>query len=209
MQIKLDQKKDLFTLFPTKVGWVSIPNADSINPGLEAAILRRMDDKTGVHHSNIGGWQSTADFVDWPEKEAIDIVDSFRSAVINMIGLTSKTETSNVEMFVGAWANVNEKSNFNQVHTHPENTWSGVYYVKAGDYSQDAIGNPGRIHLHDPRERVDMLVHPGSKFGKPVAIAPADGLMLLFPSWLGHSVNVFYSETTRISIAFNAQITQV
>ena len=206
MRLAIDPAKHMDTLFPTQVGVVDIPNAGRINPALEQAILQRHDSAPGVHHSNIGGWQSSADFTTWPEPEAADLVDSFRNAVREMIRLTWGLDRFDVEMFVGAWANVNRKGNFNQVHNHPENSWSGVYYVQAGNYSEDSIRNPGELHLHDPRERVEMLVHPGAPFGRPIPIAPQDGRMILFPSWLGHSVNVFYSDTRRISVALNAQI---
>jgi uncharacterized protein (TIGR02466 family) len=209
MQLKLDPRKDLFSLFPTRIGMVNVPNAVSINPALESMILKRQDGEPGVSHSNIGGWQSTADLADWPEQEAKDLVDTFRNAVINMITLTTEIDSENIEMYVGAWANVNRKGNFNQVHTHPENTWSAVYYVTAGDYANDTIKKPGQIHLLDPRERIDMLAHPSSSFGQPFPLSPVAGLMLLFPSWLGHNVNVFYSDTVRISIALNAQILRV
>ena len=39
-----------------------------------------------------------------------------------------------------------------------------------------------------------------------LSIAPQAGDLLLFPSWLYHSVNPFSIETTRISIAFNGRI---
>jgi uncharacterized protein (TIGR02466 family) len=126
-----------------------------------------------------------------------------------MIRLTSGINKFDIRMSIGAWANVSDRGHFNQVHTHPKNAWSGVYYVKSGSYEQDVIPNPGQLHFHEPRERIEMAVHPGGNFGKPVPIAPHDGLMLLFPSWLGHSVNTFYSDTRRISIAFNAHIQHV
>ena len=53
--------------------------------------------------------------------------------------------------------------------------------------------------------RADMHMHPNAPFGQPFRVKPRAGLMVLFPSWLAHSVNVFYSDTTRISVAFNAQ----
>jgi len=206
VKLKLNPEKHLSTLFPTRVGRVVIPNYADINPGLESAILSRMEAEQGVTHSNIGGWQSKSDLPEWPEPEAAEVVDSFRNAVINMIRLTDQIEPFDVDLHIAAWANVNRQGNFNQLHNHPENAWSGVYYVRAGDYAEDTIRNPGELHFHDPRERINMIDQPGVPFGKPVAIRPAEGLMLLFPSWLGHSVNVFYSDTVRISIAFNAQI---
>ena len=206
MQLRIDPEKHLLSLFPTTVGWVMIPGAAGMNQSLETAITDRMSASSGVALSNIGGWQSSADFVDWEEPAAGELTEGFRQAVEQMIRLTSGIRRFELELYVGAWANVNRSGNFNQLHTHPENTWSGVYYVRSGDYSEDTIRNPGRLHFHDPRERSDMVVHPGKGFGKPVPIAPRDGMLVLFPSWLGHSVNVFYSNTTRISIAFNAQV---
>ena len=207
MQFKINPGSEIHTLFSTQVAVLEIPNAADINPGLEAAVLKREISKPGGKRSNIGGWQSQDNLIEWPEPEVAELVDSMRSGVLNMVSLETGKVRFEAAISIFAWANVNRSSSYNQVHTHPHNHWSGVYYVNPGEFDEDDVANPGQLQIHDPRDRADMYIHPGSPaLGKPFRVKPKAGTMVLFPSWLAHSVNIFYSETTRISIAFNAQV---
>ena len=205
MQFKIDPSTEVASLFPTPLARFQLPNAAEINPALKKAILGREARDRSEKRSNIGGWQSSDNLIDWPEPEVAELVDSIRCAVLNMVSLVSRVQVFEAAINIVAWANVNRSGAFNQVHTHPGNHWSGVYYVVPGDYGEDEIEFPGQLQIHDPRERSDMYLHPHAPYGNPFRIKPREGLMVLFPSWLSHSVNIFYSETTRISIAFNAQ----
>lgn len=207
MQFKINPRSEVQSLFPTQVAVVHVPNAADINPGLERAILERETSGRNGKRSNIGGWQSVDNMIDWPEPEVVELVDSMRNGVLNMVSLVTRTVRFEAAISIFAWANINRSGSYNQVHTHPLNHWSGVYYVVPGEFDQDDVDYPAHLQIHDPRDRADMYVHPGStSLGKPFRLKPEAGLMVLFPSWLSHSVNTFYSDTTRISIAFNAQV---
>lgn len=206
MQFKLNPQTDVVSLFPTPLAHFHLPNSTAINPALEKAILEREAAEKSGKRSNIGGWQSQDNLLDWPEPEVAELGDSMRCAVLNMVSIISRMTRFEATVSITAWANINRSGAFNQVHTHPLNHWSGVYYVQPGQFGKDEISHPGELQLHDPRERADMYMHPNAPFGKPYRVEPSAGLMVLFPSWLGHSVNVFHSKTTRISIAFNAQV---
>lgn len=207
MQFKINPQSEIQSLFPTQVAVLRLPDAAQINPGLEKAVLNRENSGRGGKRSNIGGWQSVDNLIDWPEPEVAELVDSMRSGVLNMVSLVSQKIRFEAALSIYAWANVNRSGSYNQVHTHPLNHWSGVYYVVPGEYDEDDVDCPGQLQIHDPRDRADMYRHPGSPaLGNPFRVKPEAGLMVLFPSWLSHSVNTFHSETTRISIAFNAQV---
>ena len=206
MQFQIHPDRDLFALFATPVACLPIDNHAEINPGIERAILERKSAVHGLHNSNVGGWQSELDFTEWPEPEVVELVDSFRCGVLNMVRILSGIGKFESRLRLVAWANVNRGGDFNQVHTHPGSHWSGVYYVSPGEYDDADIEFPGQLQIHDPRERADMLIHPGTPFGYPFRIEPRAGMLVIFPGWLAHSVNVFYSKTTRISVSFNAEI---
>lgn len=206
MELRLNHQTDVTSLFRTPLARFRVPNADVINPGLEKAVLSRKDSESGVSHSNVHGWHSSRDLQDWPEPEVRDLVGTMRSAVMNMVNLIAHVQYFKAKIEISAWANVNGPGSYNQYHTHPDCHWSGVYYVRAGEYVDDGVKNAGKIKFYDPRGRVDQFSHPGYGFGKNVNIAPEDGQMILFPAWLAHSVNTFDSDTTRISIAFNARV---
>ena len=78
-------------------------------------------------------------------------------------------------------------------HMHAELKIPGVYYVRVPEDEQ-----PGHIILHDPR--MGNAVPP---FDQQVGILPAEGELILFPSWLAHEVTPTMGGKPRVSIAFN------
>ena len=208
MRLNFDQKSNLLQAFPTQVGRFTVPNAAQINPILEEIILARESRQQGHSKSNVGGWHSDIDFHMWPEvQQRTDIVETMQSAVSHMIATAAETTRFNLNCDFVSWANINRAGSHNAVHNHSNAHWSGVYYVTVPQFDQDDLPRAGNIVFYDPRGAVNMVVHPGRcSDGEPFEMAPRAGHMLLFPSWLYHSVNPFKSDVTRISIAFNARI---
>jgi uncharacterized protein (TIGR02466 family) len=207
MKLALDVKTNILPAFTTPIGSYKVPNAAQINPVLEKAILEREAQASGMNRSNAGGWHSENDLLQWPELSGIDLAESIQSSVMNMIAITAKTDKFTFQSTISSWANVNRKGSHNVVHNHAQSHWSGVYYVKSGEYNEDDIRLAGSLTFYDPRGSVNMMRHPGScSDGIAIKIKPQDGDLIIFPSWLFHSVNPFTSDTLRISIAFNATI---
>ena len=101
------------------------------------------------------------------------------------------------------WSIVNPPGSSNQRHIHGNNFISAAYYVKAPKDS-------GSIKFFDPNE-VKKFRHPEienrtdlSAFG--YAIKPIEGNLLIFPSYLYHSVGKNISNEDRIVISFNVDI---
>jgi uncharacterized protein (TIGR02466 family) len=100
-----------------------------------------------------------------------------------------------------AWANVNRRGHYNNSHTHPKATWSGVYYVDNGQSNAAAAAGTS-IDLADPNPaRASVffpdLVSPSFRFRS------LPGLMILFPRYVPHAVPPRQGDRPRISIAFN------
>jgi len=110
---------------------------------------------------------------------------------------------------VEMWANVNAPGHSNAMHCHPGCLWSGVYYPDPG--GADAPGSGGELMLEDPRFPTAYMTVPDLLLkrpdGKPMrsqfAIRPQAGLLVLFPSWLKHSVTPHKGDRDRVSIALN------
>ena len=100
----------------------------------------------------------------------------------------------------GMWANMNSPGAGHGLHRHPNNFLSGVYYVRVSD-GADAI------NFHDPRPQADIIRPPVTALTAentdPVVVRVRNGTLLVFPSWLAHSVDANKSDETRISIRFN------
>jgi uncharacterized protein (TIGR02466 family) len=100
----------------------------------------------------------------------------------------------------GCWATVLARDAAHKPHSHPNNYLSGVYYLRT---------HPGAdtINFHDPRHQAGVIRPPVVELTgentDQVVVRVSNGTMLLFPSYLEHSVDASDSDEERISISFN------
>ena len=106
---------------------------------------------------------------------------------------------------VTGWANINEYGDYNRTHIHSNHHWSGVYYVDIGN-PDPSVGPNGFIEFIDPRPAIGVYDLPGITAVGTWTLPPKPGLMLMFPSWLRHSVLPYFGADPRITIAFNIQV---
>lgn len=199
---------------PPEVGWHfaaplvrwHAPDAETLNPLLKDVVLAQKAAGDAVRVSNVGGWQSPPGFLDGPEP----CIAALRQHVVGLMrfvmAIPADGDASRVSGQLGltGWANVNRPGDFNRVHDHPGSHWSGVYYVSLGTVDP-ASPFTGAIEFIDPRPSTNAPV-PGFRASWAMAVWPAPGEFILFPSWLQHSVMPFEGGGERISIAFNAQV---
>lgn len=100
---------------------------------------------------------------------------------------------------VSCWLNVYGRAHSQEVHNHSNSILSGVYYV------QVPAGSPGII-FHSPM--ADLMLQPPKREANDLNILTmtqnvAAGQMIIFPSYLRHSVPSNHVDGQRISIAFN------
>lgn len=185
-------------LFATPVVHATLDNTGEINAALERQILTKRDEDEGLKFSNRGGWQSTHDFTQWSGEAGRTIINracELASAHVQRI-------QAPLRWSVDAWANVSGPGAFNMPHVHGGTYWAAVYYVRVGD------GQGGELVLHDPRMPGLRMHAPGVRFknlGPEVKaeIKPKEGLLVLFPGWLSHSVEPWQGSGERISVAMN------
>jgi uncharacterized protein (TIGR02466 family) len=98
------------------------------------------------------------------------------------------------------WANVNPPGAKHSIHSHPNNYFSGVYYVQA-----DAKANV--IRFHDPRGAAEAIMPPRAQQNvynaNSIEMEAKPGRLVLFPAWLKHDVPTNLSSRERISLAYN------
>jgi uncharacterized protein (TIGR02466 family) len=199
---------ELSSAFGTPISIRMVAGAEKINAGLAPAILKRRENDQGNRISNVGGWQSRSDLLEWPEpamKLLLDEVDrsvQLVSGLPNFLASRGAQSSNRVAYKAYGWANVNESGNYNVLHMHPGNQWSVVYYVATGTPNADLPMN-GRLELRDPRPAAEFARMPGFTCGQPLLISPAPGLMVVFPAWIEHGVHPYHGDGPRISIAIN------
>jgi len=108
-----------------------------------------------------------------------------------------------------AWVNINSNIGFNAPHDHPNFMWSGVYYVQVPD---EMTGKEGNLEFLDPRSNIASIAGPLTEmkqfFASNVSFKPERGRIVVFPSYLTHWVYPHFSETDRISVAFNMRLSE-
>jgi uncharacterized protein (TIGR02466 family) len=99
------------------------------------------------------------------------------------------------------WVNINKKDHYNTSHNHdPFNGIAliGVFYVSVPK-------NSGNIVFYDPRSIITKALDQQyyNNGNDSFFIEPEENLLLIFPSWLMHSVDPNQCNKDRISISFN------
>lgn len=193
-------------LFPTPVMVMTMPDASSLNAALKDAILARRASSDGVKRSNIHGWHSDSEMLRWAGEAAKTLaLRTLEVCASRIEDVALKGGAPRFEFGIEMWANVSPPGASNQAHTHPGSLWSAVYYVDDG-------GDPdASLVLIDPNYPLNRMIAPdlqfvgrsGEKFPTQELISPAPGRLVLFPSWLNHSVKPNNGPRDRISIAMN------
>ena len=187
---------DVVSMFPTLVWKLQLEA--SLRDRLAAAILPAV---AGMRRElppleRGQGWQSSPNLHELePLREFVSVVDDAGRLVLNF--LRSGCDEIRV---TGCWANVLTPGAAHRAHSHPNNYLSGVYYLST---------RPGAdtIAFHDPRRQTYVMRAPVTELTAQntdqVVVEVSDGTLLVFPSWLEHSVDANRSEAERISLSFN------
>ena len=190
-------------LFPSPLMKYFWADSDDLNKELVKLILSKEKEHSGILTTNVGGWHSKKDFQNW-DGDCVKTMLS-RMLILGQEMLKRFTCCTDPELMsdwtIQAWANINRYGNSNKFHNHIRNLnlWSGVYYINTGTEETDDAAETQIVfadqHQVIPRKR--------EEFRKRHYVKPKPGLMLLFPSSLGHRVEPHYGTGDRITIAFN------
>jgi len=190
------ETSDVIPMFPTLV-WKILLNADlrdATDANILATLKRLRRGLPTLKHGQ--GWQS---------EQTLHQLNEFRelsSCVSNVAKSILRFWRIGEEAFeiTGCWATVLAKGAMHKAHSHPNNFLSGVYYVRI---------HPGAdtINFHDPRSQAHVIRPPvvelTAENTDQVVVRVTNGTLLMFPSYLEHSVDTNMSAEERISISFN------
>lgn len=200
-------------LFPTPLVSCRVPNCEALNERLSATIFAQEARSRGVQHSNQGGWQSTGDFAAWSGAEGAQLLAFAQDMARSLTAVHTADNTlvhATFDWHFNAWANINRPGDSNSVHGHAGAFWSAVYWVDDGGRAENpTVG--GDLEFLDPRGLVASAYRPELRMrieecvtaGCSTTEAARSGTLVMFPSWLLHSVRPFTGTRPRVSIAFN------
>jgi len=188
--------------FSTPIWTSKIDDYNKVNEEMLNFIINlQKKDSTGIVKSNFKGWHSK-DF-DLKDKHLTKFVTAIKKNINTSLNdMNWDLDLQSVKI-TNMWAIINEKGAWNQKHHHSNSDISAAYYVSAHD-------NCGDIVFYDPRP-ARVYRHPVAKSPNKLnatinSVKPVPGLLVLFPSYVEHSVNPNLSDKKRIVISFNLSL---
>lgn len=176
----------LHNIFSTPI-WIDHLTFDFNSVATKCELMK--DD--GVKISNVGGFQS--------KPIQVNQFQEFYPLLLSKLDEVCNQIDPNFKLLIdGAWVNINQKGDFNIPHFHPASTLSAVLYIKVDDLTGNIRFTSNSLMEHYP-------INPfkSELFQLYTDVKPKNGTLVVFPSWLKHSVLQSTSDSTRISIAIN------
>lgn len=193
-------KPNLF--FSTPVWTFQLDDYNVVNEEMYGYIKRlQNEDQNGIKKSNTNGWHSR-DF-DINDKEPQNFISFISPSIEKTMKDMNWDTQKQIVKINNIWSIINIGGSANLRHQHGNSTISGAYYVRAPK-------NSGDIIFYDPRP-APVYSHPNAKAPNSLnaqvnGISPKEGALILFPSFLDHSVNENLTSEERIVISFNITI---
>ncbi len=155
-------------------------------------------DEKGMPRSNIGGWHSHDEL--YKDVEFKSTVGDILLKAKECFQHLDVQDDYNPEM-TGLWGMINPPGSRNNVHTHPYNYLSGVYYLKVPKKS-------GNLVFLEPKPQAEVLSPPKKEkasvhIAHSVSWEPEENSLIFFPSWLQHEVQYNSSNEDRVILSFN------
>ena len=190
------EASDVMPIFPTLVWKIVI--RPEVRESIAAAGLAALDAmRSDAPKLEPGrGWQSEQALHRRPEfAQLVTCINAATRSILRFLRIGHEAFE-----ITGCWATVLARGAAHRLHSHPNNYLSGVYYVRT---------HPGAdtINFHDPRHQASVIRPPvvalTGENTDQVVVRVTNGTMLLFPSYLEHSVDATGGKEERISISFN------
>ena len=199
----MDKKNsDLLHMFSTPIWTSMVENSEEINAKMYDYIKSlQSKNKEGISKSNVEGWHSDYFNLELEEPRFfLNSISSYLNKVFEDMGWDLQKQKVKV---TSMWSIINKKNSSNARHIHSNNYISAAYYIKAPK-------NCGNIIFYDPRSeavfRHPIISKPNKLNTNSFSIEPKEGLLVLFPSYLNHSVDLNNSDEERVVISFNIDL---
>ena len=195
-------------LFPTQFWTVELN--ENIEQLQNEAYLIRKNDKDGVRKSNAGyqGYHSK----DIRDLNNLPGTNQLLKQIINAVNSIHQISRQGDLQLTNFWINISGKGSSNTPHTHSGLTYSGVFFIKV---PKEMKG--GRFLFYRNFNEADFISteymghfkegHQMQGYDYPInTISPKENMLVVFPAWVPHAVEINLSDEERISLSFNFKL---
>ncbi len=194
-----------YSLFPTRLVTIQFSDTDALNEGLCDLFHERSEFADGFNmHPDALNLLRLADTV----PAITRLRGMFLEGLKHWLAVERVAPPEEVEMVM--FSNYASKGDLTLVHNHNADL-VGVYYARTANHDRSPIHQAddgdyyfevgdGELVLHDPRFNANLSAVCNRDH---VKVFPRPGLMLIFPSYLWHSVTPHQGEFRRLSFSMN------
>lgn len=199
--------RQFFKLFPVPIASVE----NFISEQERQLILKEIIEMDHSEHNALSGKGSSTHSLkvkiieELSSKLNIDLYERFNSEINEFAGIHGliheswKKGMSRLRID-NSWSNIQEKDSYLRRHTHPNSKISGSLYINVDQ-------NSSKLFFFNPNPYIKYEDYETLTDCSAVnySIQPANGLLIMFPSWLEHGSNEEINNTDkRIVISFNS-----
>tara|TARA_A100001388_G_scaffold275747_1_gene261888 strand:- start:477 stop:1115 length:639 start_codon:yes stop_codon:yes gene_type:complete len=195
-------------LFPTQF-WTAELN-ENIEQLQNEAYFIRNNDKDGVRKSNSGfkGYHSK----DINDLNNLPAINQLVKQIINAVNSIHQISRKGELQLTNFWINISGKGSSNTPHTHSGLTYSGVFFIKVPKKMKG-----GRFLFYRNFNEADFIStaymghfredYQKQGYDYPInTISPKENMLIVFPAWVPHAVEINLSDDERISLSFNFKL---
>ncbi len=156
-------------------------------------------------------FESSLNFLEADLAEVVELKRNFEELLAEAAFIVNQSVwPDNVEVnahIVESWYHVTQHGGYHDVHSHPNCSWCGIYYLEPG--ASDFKKRNGVNRFYDPRVNAEHYADAGTAYLAQQGVwdfEPKEGQIIIFPSYLKHAALTYFGDEDRIVIAFNAII---
>ena len=167
------------------------------------------------HHSGVseniksGLYESGFDFVQQPDAAVQTwkqwVAERLYEAVVNTnVKFWPRDCRIAVEVHE-SWCHITQDGGYHDRHVHPNSSWSAIYYLDPG--ASDVATANGVNRFYNPTSV--MYSDGGTQWcsvSNSADVEPAEGSLIVFPSWISHSAMPYRGQQPRYILSCNCQI---
>lgn len=139
--------------------------------------------------------------------------DFFEEAVLDVVTHALPLENpqtvlpANIDpkvVITNCWYHKTNNGGSHGVHSHPGNSWAGIFYVQSSECSVSKDNGVNRFYNVEASKGIGDVGSMWHNNNCVFDVSPTEGNLVIFPAWLHHEGRAYTGSEDRIVISFNS-----